>query len=104
MSTRHPTAGKRRPVVPVRRSFPWGHAAGTTVLVLALVGVLGYVGSAAPDPLGDADASIKGVQVTKGDLGRNHQVGPLTYSSSPSVGGNHNARGSPARARCTERR
>lgn len=79
--------------VPLRRSFPWGMVLGSTALALVLVAVLGYAvvnqGSAAPDPLRDADAAVEGLEVTDAELERGHVPGAVDYDQTPSWGGEH---------------
>lgn len=95
MSKRHRTPARRAGAVPIGKPFPWGTALGAGALAVLLIGVLAYAGlnagSAAPNPLRDADAAIKGVQVAEKAPSQNHKAGPLTYTTTPSSGGEHNS-------------
>ena len=80
--------------VAARTPFPWGTLLGASALALALFAVLGYAilnaGSAAPNPLRDAEAAVPEIQVTQEALEQGHQPGPLEYEQSPTWGGPHN--------------
>lgn len=94
MSKRNRTPARRGGAVPIGKPFPWGTALGAGALAVVLIGVLAYaglnVGSAAPNPLRDADAAVKGVQVAANAPSQGHKPGPLTYETTPSSGGEHN--------------
>ena len=85
-----------RPPAPaaLRKPFPWGTVLGAGLLGLALVGMLGYAvvnaGSAAPNPLRDADRAVEGISVAAEPPSQAHESGPLTYDTTPSSGGAHN--------------
>jgi Protein of unknown function (DUF3105) len=85
---------RRSRPAPVKKPFPWGFAAGVTVLALLLVGVLAYSyknsGSGFKTAADKADSSFKGLLVDKG-LKRNHVDGGVKYSRTPPDGGDHNA-------------
>ena len=89
------TATRRRAApTKVSKPFPWGVAVGSAVLAAALIGIVVYAvlnaGSAAPNPLRDADAKFPGLSVTPfKDLERTHVSGPVEYPSLPPVGGQH---------------
>jgi len=86
-------AGRGTPIQ-ISKSFPWGIVLGGLVLGLVLVGVLVYAvlnaGSAAPDPLRDADSALDGVTVADTAPSRDHKPGQLTYDRTPPWGGDHN--------------
>lgn len=88
--------GSRRAVAPVRKPFPWGFAAGATVLALALVAIVVYAvqnqGSGFKTAADKLDAGIKGIKVTKNQT-FNHVPGRVNYpgaATRPPDGGNHN--------------
>lgn len=80
--------------VSLRKTFPWAAVLGSTALGVALVAVLAYAvlnaGSAAPNPLSDADNSVPGVVVADTPPSQGHKPGPLKYDQTPSWGGEHN--------------
>lgn len=80
--------------VAISKPFPWGTLLGATVLGVALVSVLAYAvlnaGSAAPNPLQDAEAAVPGLAVAQTAPEQGHEPGPLEYDRSPSWGGPHN--------------
>ena len=87
-------AMKRGKSAPVKKPFPWGFAAGATVLAAGLVGVLVFAvvntGSGAPSPLKDADKAVQGLIVAPAaTLTRNHKDGLQKYAEGPPVGGDH---------------
>lgn len=91
--TRTRTRGRATPVQ-VRKSFPWGTVLGAGVLGVFLVAILGYAvvnaGTAAPNPLRDADEAVQGVTVADEAPSQGHKPGPLEYDMTPSWGGEHN--------------
>ncbi len=95
MSKQRTRTGGRGTPVPIAKPFPWGTVVGGSALGLVLVGVLGYAvlntGSAAPNPLRDADSAISGVTVAETAPSRDHKPGSLTYDGTPSYGGDHNS-------------
>jgi hypothetical protein len=88
-------AGSRRrtPPPPVKKPFPWGVAAMSSVIGVLLIGILVYAftnqGAGFQDPLAKADKQVAGVQKF-GNLDRNHVQTNVTYPQSPPVGGKHN--------------
>lgn len=80
--------------VAVGKDFPWGTLLGASALALALFGILGYAvlnaGSAAPNPLADAEEAVRGISVAQEPPEQAHKPGPLDYEQSPSWGGAHN--------------
>ena len=91
--------GSRKVVVaPVKKSFPWGFAAGVTVLVLALAGILFYAarntGSAFETALDRVDSSYDGDRLGVVDnAGSTHVPGPVAYpgrATAPPNSGDHN--------------
>lgn len=88
------TERARAASVTVGKPFPWGTVVGASALGLALFVVLGYAvlnaGSAAPNPLRDAEESVPGIEVAQESPAQEHRPGPLEYEQSPSWGGPHN--------------
>lgn len=91
--------GRRKPPPPlvVSKPKPWGLIAGTLVVVLFAVGVLGYAiyrvnqsSKNTPEAKADSARSIQGVQ-TVSYQGSQHQEGVINYDKSPPFGGPHNA-------------
>lgn len=91
-STRPGRTGTTR--APVRRTFPWGAAMGGGTFAVVLLAIVGYAavnaGSAAPNPLRDADQAVSGVVVADASPSQGHKPGPLQYDRAPSWGGQHN--------------
>ncbi|MCU1673179.1 MAG: hypothetical protein JWN77_1292 [Frankiales bacterium] len=87
--------GRRRtPPPPVKKPFPWGVVAVSTVLGLLLVGILVYAvtnqGAGFKSALKTADESVDGVKIYDG-LARKHVPSAVTsYKQAPPVGGEHN--------------
>jgi hypothetical protein len=86
--------GRRRtPPPPVKKPFPWGVAAVSTVLGLLLAGILAYAvtnqGAGFIDPLKAADNKVPGVLKYK--EARDHVAGTVSYPQSPPAGGKHNS-------------
>lgn len=94
LSKRDTRPRPRSTPVAVRKSFPWGTVLGVSALGLLLVGILGYAvvsaGSAAPDPLRDADKAVEGIAVADESPSQDHKAGPQEYDQTPSWGGPHN--------------
>lgn len=97
-SRKDPVARARgRKPAPVKKPFPWGFAAGVTVLVVFLGSILAY--AATHVGIGDksseayARTQIAGIK-TDDSLTRNHVDGQFIdypdQSSTPPMGGNHN--------------
>ena len=92
---RKPGGGARRrtPAPPVKKPFPWGVVAVSTVLGLALIGILAYAvtnqGAGFESTLSRADKSIGGLKKFD-DLKRTHVNGPVEYEDQPPAGGPHN--------------
>lgn len=89
--------GSRKIVVaPVKKSFPWGFAAGVTVLVLALAGIIGYAvlntGSGFVTATDRVDSGYQGLRVVD-NASANHVVGRVEYpdrATTPPNSGDHN--------------
>ena len=97
---RRPAAGgrgsKRVTGAPVKKSFPWGFAAGATALAVALVAILGYAianrGSGFQTAADKLDGTFKGLQVAD-NPSFNHVETRVDYPGSATQapdGGNHN--------------
>lgn len=88
-----PAGGRRRTPPPVKKPFPWGVVALSTVLGLLLAGILVYAvknqGAGFVDPLSKADKSVSGVKKYKEV--RTHVDGAVNYDRTPPAGGKHNA-------------
>lgn len=96
----------RKPVTPVKVSGgkPWGPILVAGVVVLIAVGIIGYgvyaaakSSNEAGTPWEERAAAIEGIvnyrdHADKTITARNHKAGPLTYTTNPPVGGDHNAR------------
>ena len=84
---------RRRPTPPVKKPFPWGVVAVSTVIGLGLLGLLVYAitnqGSGFVTALKRADASTPGVKVFKVKE-PNHVPARVKYEQNPPVGGPHN--------------
>ena len=88
------SSGRRRtPAPPVKKPFPWGTVAISSVLGVLLAGILFYAatnqGSGFVDPLKAADKSIDGVSVSDKEA-RDHTDQPVQYDKAPPTGGKHN--------------
>jgi hypothetical protein len=88
------SGGRRRtPPSPVKKPFPWGVVAVSTVLGLLLAGILAYAitnqGAGFVDPLKAADKKVPGV--LKYDEERDHVGTTVNYPQTPPAGGKHNA-------------
>lgn len=89
--------GSRKVVIaPVKKSFPWGFAAGITVLVLALAGIIGYAvlntGSGFVTAAERVDSSYDDLQVVE-NASANHIEGRVDYpdrATSAPNSGDHN--------------
>lgn len=89
--------GSRKVVVaPVKKSFPWGFAAGVAVLVLALVGIIGYAvantGSGFVTATDRVDGKYDTLRVVE-NAGATHVAGPVDYpdkATQPPNSGDHN--------------
>jgi len=89
--------GSRKVVVaPVKKSFPWGFAAGVTVLVLALAAIIGYAvlntGSGFVTAADRVDGSYSGLKVVD-NASANHVPGVVAYpgrDTTPPNSGDHN--------------
>ncbi|MCA1711428.1 MAG: DUF3105 domain-containing protein, partial [Actinobacteria bacterium] len=101
-SDKRPTSGsrpagggsrRRTPPPPVKKPFPWGIVAISTVLGLLLLGILVYAvknqGAGFTSALKKADKSVQDVKVYDGEA-RKHVEGAVSYKQSPPVGGEHN--------------
>jgi hypothetical protein len=96
----------RKPITPVKVSGgrSWGPLVVAGVVVLIAVGIIGYgVWAAARSsnesstPWAERAAAISGIvnyreNADKTITSRNHKPGPLTYTTNPPVGGDHNPR------------
>jgi len=90
--------GSRKVVVaPVKKSFPWGFAAGVAVLVLAVAAILGYAvvntGSGFRTAADRVDGTYDALQVVD-NPSSNHVEGSVDYpavATQPPNSGNHNA-------------
>jgi len=85
-----------RKAAPVKKPFPLGFVLGSTVLLLALAGILVYAvqnqGVGDKSSLKYAQSAISGLKNISG-LGRGHTESPVNYPSQASVpptGGEHN--------------
>ena len=88
------SSGRRRtPAPPVKKPFPWGTVAISSVLGVLLAGILFYAatnqGSGFIDPLKAADKSIDGLTVSDKEA-RDHTDAPVKYDKEPPTGGKHN--------------
>ena len=87
--------GRRRtPPPPVKKPFPWGVAAVSTVLAIALIGILVYAvanqGAGFQSALNRADQSIDGLKKVT-DASARHVPGAVDYKEEPPAGGDHNS-------------
>ncbi len=96
----------RKPVTPVKVSGGrnWGPIAVAGAVVLIAVGIIGYgvwaaarSSNEASTPWAERAAGIEGIvnyreNADKSIAAREHKAGPLTYTTNPPVGGNHNPR------------
>ena len=91
---RTPATSRRAAPTKVSKPFPWGTAAGSAVLALALGGILFYAATnqgAGRDQLQtNPDAAIEGVAVAEGEVARGHVSGPVDYPQTPPNSGDHN--------------
>ncbi len=89
--------GSRKVVVaPVKKSFPWGFAAGITVLVLALAAIVGYAvlntGSGFVTAADRVDSSYDDRLQVADNPSFNHVAGPVDYpdrGTTPPNSGDH---------------
>ncbi len=83
--------------VQVQAKTPWGFIAGSTVVGLALLGVVAYAvlnqGAGFRSQIKIADAKFDGslALADASTLKRNHVEGPVAYAQKPPNGGDHNA-------------
>ena len=95
-SDRKPGGGSKRrtPAPQVKKPFPWGVVAVSTVLGLALIGILAYAvtnqGAGFKSALSIADEKVDGVKKFDG-LKASHVQGPVQYEDEPPAGGDHNS-------------
>jgi hypothetical protein len=92
--------GPRKPIqaVKVNQSRNWGPIALTGAVVLIAVGIIGWAGFASFKGAAsweDQAADIPGIVNYRDGadatiVAQNHKTGPLTYKTSPPVGGDHN--------------
>jgi hypothetical protein len=110
-SDQQKVAARRAQSVKLNKPFPWATVALSTVLVLALAGILGYAvvhqGAGYVDPLEAADERFPQV-VKYDDLDRAHVIENVEYEQNPPVGGKHapvwaNCQGAVFTDRCQRR-
>jgi Protein of unknown function (DUF3105) len=96
----------RKPITPVKAAGGrnWGPIAVAGVVVLIAVGIIGYgvwaaarSSNEASTPWAERAAGIEGLvnyreNADKTITAREHKSGPLTYTTNPPVGGDHNPR------------
>ena len=90
--------GSRKVVVaPVKKSFPWGFAAGVAVLVLALAAIVGYAalntGSGFVTALDRVDSTYDDRLRVVDNASATHVPGPVAYpdrATTPPNSGDHN--------------
>lgn len=91
---RTPASTRRAAPTKVSKPFPWGTALGSTLLAVALVGILVYAfmnqGGGRDQILINPDQAIDGVTIDDGELARGHVEGPVKYAQTPPNSGDHN--------------